>query len=227
MVVSSPECSPTLSPTAVHSHPSAPGLQDEQCVTARSWAARGWQAALTPPSTERTVEMTMGATDQEFCHPPLLKAVEIKSLKTGIYVACWRRQHSFCKEKSCLADLLELGVHGDKGTERGSSRRSTVWFWKWFWQGSTPKITPGNRTCHRMGGKTLRKRGRTEQSQFQSPKVVLQRGWLLPWQGYLNPCRRSLSEISLRKWSQARAASRADPRKPGPWGNWNQESKEV
>lgn len=38
----------------------------------------------------------------------MLKAVEIKSLKTGIYVACWRRQHSFCKEKSCLADLLEL-----------------------------------------------------------------------------------------------------------------------
>lgn len=39
--------------------------------------------------------------------------------------------------------------------------------------------------------------------------------------------RGSLSESSLRKRSQGHAGSRADPRKQGQWGNWNQESKEA
>lgn len=150
-------------------------------ITARSQAAGGWQAALAPPQ-KRHWKWPVGATDQ----PPLLTAVEsveIKSVKTGIYMVCWRRQHSFCKEKFCLVDLLELWVHVIRARREDPAGVAQSRF-----ENGSDKIPhqklSRNRTCHRMGEKTHRKLEAGQNSQFQSPKVVLQRGWLLPWQGW-------------------------------------------
>lgn len=71
-------------------------------------------------------------------------------------MVCWRRQHSFCKEKFCLVDLLELRVHVIRARREDPAGVAQSRF-----ENGSDKIPhqklSRNRTCHRMGEKTHRK----------------------------------------------------------------------
>lgn len=87
-----------------------------------------------------------------------------------------------------------------------------------------------NRTCHRMGEKTHRKlEAGQNRVNSKAQRLSSKEGDFFHDRDGISQSmqRGSLSESSLRKRSQGHAGSRADPRKQGQWGNWNQESKEA